>query len=68
MIEKLGYDGERVFDAELSDDKTLLVLTEACDMCFDAKLTKAQVIELANDLLRIADTMANLNSTTPDVV
>ena len=58
MIEKLGYDGERIFDAALSEDKVTLDITEACDSYFTAKLTKAQVIELANDLLRIADTMA----------
>ena len=63
MLEKLGYAGERIFDAELSEDKTTLVLTEACDVYFAAMLTKEQVIELANDLLRIADTMANYGGT-----
>lgn len=60
MIEKLGYRGKRIFDAELSNDKMVLELTEACDNYFSAELTKEQVIELANDLLRIADTMANV--------
>ena len=68
MLEKLGYHGKRIFDVNLSDDKTMLVLTEACDIYFDASLTKEQVIELANDFLRIADEMANakLTVSTPD--
>lgn len=58
MLEKLGYEGKQIFDVELSDDKRTLVLTEACDLHYEASLTKAQVIELANDFLRIADNMA----------
>lgn len=59
MLEELGYDGKKIFEATLSDDKTELVLIDACELYFTARLTKEQVIELANDLLRIADTMSN---------
>jgi len=57
MIKKLGYENTRIFDTELSDDKTMLIFTEACDMCFQTELTKAEVIELANDLMAIAHKM-----------
>lgn len=57
MLEKLGYEGKRIFDAELLEDKTRLTLTEACDTYFQTSLTKAEVIELANDFIKIADTM-----------
>lgn len=58
MIEQLGCDGKRIFDYKLSKDKRSLILTEACDLYFDVELTKEQVIELANDLIDIANTMA----------
>lgn len=57
MIEKLGYEGSRIFDVCLSEDKKLLELQEACDMWYARDLTKAQVIELANDFLKLADEM-----------
>lgn len=59
MIERLGSGGEEIFDVEFSHDKTALILTEACDGCCSTKLTKAQVIALANDLLAIAEMMPN---------
>lgn len=59
MIEKFGYNEARIFDIELSEKKSLLVFTEACNQYFALALTKEEVIELANDLLRIAETMAN---------
>ena len=58
MIEKLGFDGLSIFDVELSKDNRHLILTEACDMYFSAELSKDQVIELANDFLKIAETMS----------
>lgn len=57
MIEKLGWKGYQIFTAELSEDKTRLKLTEACDGYFDVDLTKEEVIELANDFLKLAEQM-----------
>lgn len=57
MIEKLGWKGCQIFTAELSEDKTQLRLTEACDGYFDVDLTKEEVIELANDFLKLAEQM-----------
>jgi hypothetical protein len=59
MLERLGTDNYRVFDAKLAHGNKMLVLTEACDNYFTAKLTKQQVVELAHDLLRIADEMVD---------
>lgn len=63
MIEKLGYfsGGKRIFDHELTPDRRHLVLTEACDAFFSAKLTKAEVIELGQDFLRLAEQMSDGN-------
>ena len=57
MIEKLGYNEACIFDVSLADSRKYLVITEACNGFYDVFLTKAQVIELANDFLRIADKM-----------
>ena len=57
MIETLGYEGNRVFEYELSKDKLKLKLVEACDSHFTAELTKSEVIELAQDFLKIAEGM-----------
>lgn len=57
MLEKLCSLGARVFDVDLSADKSRLTITEACDNCFEAQLTKEQVVELAYDFLRIASVM-----------
>ena len=59
MIDKLGWDGAHIFETELSEDKKFLILTEACDMYFQTKLTKSQVIELANDFMLLAEAMSN---------
>ena len=50
MLEILGYKGSRIFEAELSDDKRKLRLTEMCDMHFEVDLTRDQVYELIQDL------------------
>lgn len=57
MLEKLGWEGSRIFDVCLSKDKKLLELQKACDFYYATDLTKAQVIELANDFLKLADEM-----------
>ena len=59
MIEKLGYDEERIFEVELSKDRASLEITEACDFYYSAKLTKQQVIELAQDFLALAEQMVD---------
>lgn len=46
-----------MFDYYLSEDKKTLTLNEPCDMYIVAEMTKDQAINLANDLLRIAQTM-----------
>lgn len=57
MIEKLGTCGENIFDVTMSDDKATLTLTEACDLWFETALTKAQVLELADDFRKLAEQM-----------
>jgi len=57
MIEQLGWEGHQIFTAYLSEDKTRLGLTEACDGYFGVELTKEEVIELANDFLQLAEQM-----------
>lgn len=48
---------EQIFYVEPSADRKHLRFTEACDDYFDIELTKAQVIELANELLKLAETL-----------
>lgn len=57
MIEKLGYTSGRIFHADLLRGKYNLRLTEACDGYYNVDLTRAEVIELANDFLKIAESM-----------
>ena len=57
MINKMGLDKHRIFDVELSTSKEFLTFIEACDMYYHIDLSKQQVIELANDLLAIANEM-----------
>ena len=57
MIDKMGFDEHRIFDVQLSKNKRFLTFREACDGFFDADLNKQQIIELANDLLAIANEM-----------
>jgi len=57
MLEKLGFEGERIFDTELVEDNNYLELQEACDGYYSTFLNKDQVIELANDLLKLSDQM-----------
>lgn len=57
MIEQLGGGEANIFHAWLTDDKSELELREACDGYFFKYLTKKEVIELANDFLKLADEM-----------
>ena len=59
MIEKLGYsyNGERIFDVKLSDDKSKLELREACDQHFWTELNRDQVFELIGDFYKLAAQM-----------
>jgi hypothetical protein len=59
MIEKLGVGNKCIFDVELSDNKKYLIMTEACCMYYETTLTKDETIELANDFMRIAESMSN---------
>jgi hypothetical protein len=55
----MGFEGDRrqILEVELVDDGKGLMFTEACDMYYKTTLTKSQVIELANDLLRLSEKM-----------
>ena len=57
MLEKMIE--KRVFTTELSESKTLLAFSDGCDEWFYAQLTKTEVIELANDLLAVANNMVD---------
>ena len=59
MIKQMGFDERRIFDVELLANKRFLRFREACDGEFDTDLSKNQVIELANDLLAIANEMVD---------
>lgn len=50
---------ERIFDIELSQDKTMLEIMESCDNYFSVDLTKQQVLELIADFQDLADEMIN---------
>ena len=62
MIEKLGYGEEHIFNVQLSEDKKLLEIYEVCDQYYNAFLTKKQVTELANDFLKLAESMIDFNN------
>ena len=55
IFEKLNED--RVFYSELSEDKKILIITEACEDYFSSELTKAEVAELAAKFLEISKEM-----------
>jgi len=57
MLEKLGYEGHRIFEVDLSSEKKILTLTESGNLYERANLTRPEVIELAIDLLNIAAQM-----------
>jgi len=57
MLEKLGFDGERIFMTEVMNDGKHVELIECCDGYYSVMLTKEEIIELANDLLKLADQM-----------
>jgi len=57
MLEKLGYDGERIFTTEIINDGERVELMECCDMYYSVMLTKEEIIELANDLLKLSEEM-----------
>lgn len=57
MIDRL--DKAHVLGVELSPDKRLLKLTEECDRYYHIEITRAQVIELAEDFLDIAANMVD---------
>ena len=57
MIEDMGIDGHGIFDADLSQDKKILSLTDGYYGFNETNLEKRLVIELANDLLAIANEM-----------
>lgn len=57
MIEKLGFEGSRVFEVEITNAGKTLVITEACDGNFKYEMTKNEVIELSNDFLSISEKM-----------
>ena len=55
MIEQMVV--RRIFSVELSATREELIFTEACDEWFQTALTRAEVEELAADLLALAAQM-----------
>ena len=61
MLEEMGFptgygsQARQIFDAELSPDGKHIEFTEACDCYYSTKLTKNQVLELADDLIKLAN-------------
>jgi len=57
ILDKLGtgINCANVFDAEITEDKKHVRLTEACDSYYMIDLTKSQMYELIEDLKRLAD-------------
>jgi len=56
MLDKLGANGYRLFDVILVSEAQLLI-SDSHDMYQSVRLQKNEVIELANDFLKLAERM-----------
>lgn len=56
VLEMLSFN--RVVDFDLSKDKRIINIAEACDSCFAVELTKAQFGELIEELKALHESMA----------
>jgi len=50
ILEKLSYEEGRILDLEISEDKSYVELSEACDSFFSVKLDKSSFGELIDEL------------------
>ena len=48
---------ERVFSTHLRNEKTECVIEEACDCFFEVRLTKAEMLTLADEIKELAERM-----------
>lgn len=57
MLEWLSYDGKRIIDFELSENKEVLTLTEGCDQYYYVKISKKELELFILELQQIHDKM-----------
>ena len=57
ILEKLSGDNKQVFDIEVSHDKTLIEIREACDRYFVAYLNKSDFGLLIDELKELHEQM-----------
>ena len=60
ILEKLSSDNKQVVDIELSHDKTLVEIMEACDRYFVARLNKSDFGLLINELKELHEQMIDV--------
>jgi len=53
LLEKLGYEHERIFELDLMADGKTVKFTEACDLYFTTDLNKKELGELIEELQEI---------------
>lgn len=56
MLDKLGLNGYNIFDTILVNESQVVLSNSNIDSG-DVRLTKDEVIELANDLLKLSEQM-----------